>query len=209
MKWAEFLNKFAELPLFHSSMLKVFSDDSRVIQVQLCRWVKARKLARLRREWYLIEKPWRSRDVPLPFIATQIVHPSYLSLEWALQYHGMIPEAVENPTCVTTKRPQCIQAIGRLFLYHHIQPNLLTGFTAVSFDGLLAPVATAEKALFDVIYFHVQRHRFTTAWLSELRLQDMDNFDIKTFFSFARKSSKWGLQEAIEEAADFIRKEFR
>jgi hypothetical protein len=209
MKWPEFLARFVDMPLFHSSMLKVFSDDPRVIRVQLSRWVRAGKIARLRREWYLVEKPWQTRGVPLSYIATQIVQPSYLSLESAFQHHGMIPEAVENPTCLTTDRPRHVQALGRLFLYHHIQPDLLAGFALVSVEGLTVPVASAEKALFDKIYLYVQHHRFSMDWLSELRLQNMAAFDIEIFLSFASKSSKWGLRAAVDAAADFIQKELR
>lgn len=204
MKWPEFLGKFAAMPLFHSSMLKVFSTDLRQIRVQLSRWVRAGKLVRIRREWYLVANPWRAKDVPFAHIATQVVQPSYLSLEWALQYHGLIPEAVENPTCATTDRPRIIYALGRSFLYHHVQPDLLTGFTEVYIDGWLTPLASAEKALFDMIYLHVLRHRFSPAWLSELRLQNLDDFDTVRFLSFAGKSTKWGLSAAVRSAAEFI-----
>ncbi len=204
MEWREFLEKFAGMPLFHSSMLKVFPGDMRPMRVQLSRWVKAGKVVRIRREWYLIEKPWRVKEVPPAYIAAQIVQPSYLSLEWALQYHGLIPEAVENPTSVTTDRPRRIQALGRFFLYYHVQPDLLGGFEEVFIDGWPVPVASAEKALFDMIYLHVHRHGFSRAWLSELRLQNLDDFDIGRFLSFAEKSTKWGLPAAVGLAAEFI-----
>ena len=204
MKWEEFLGQFADMPLFHSSMLKVFPDDPAVIQVQLSRWVKAGRLARLRRQWYLINKPWRAKDVPLSFIAAQIVRPSYLSLEWALQHHGLIPDAVQNPTSVTTDRPQRRQALGRMLLYFHIRPELLTGFRLVSDEGWPVPVASAEKALFDKVYLHVQRRRFSADWLKELRLQNLAAFDVEAFLLFGDKSSKWGLRAALRAAADII-----
>lgn len=201
------LLKFEAMPLFHSSMLEVFPEDPGQIRVQLSRWVRAGKLVRIRREWYLIEKPWRGKEVPLAYIATQIVQPSYLSLEWALQFHGLIPDAVENPTCTTTDRPRIIQALGRSFLYHHLQRDLLTGFDEVLVDGWPVPVASAEKALFDMIYFHVRRNRLSPAWLAELRLQNLDEFDTARFKSFAGESAKWGLQAAARSAAEFIEKE--
>jgi len=205
MKWQGFLTQFADLPLFHSSLLKVFPDHPAVIQVQLSRWVKAGRLARVRRQWYLIEKPWRAKDVPVSYIAAQIVRPSYLSLEWALQHHGLIPDAVQNPTCVTTDRPQRIQALGRLFLYFHVRPELLSGFSMVSDEGWPVPVASAEKALFDKVYFHVRRRRFSADWLNELRLQNLAAFDVEAFLSFGDKSSKWGLKTALRAAAEIIR----
>ncbi|OGD18635.1 MAG: hypothetical protein A2W03_08550 [Candidatus Aminicenantes bacterium RBG_16_63_16] len=204
VKWQAVLTQFAAMPLFHSSMLRVFPDEPAVIQVQLSRWVKAGRLVRLRRQWYLINKPWRAKDVPLSYIAAQIVRPSYLSLEWALQHHGLIPDAVQNPTSVTTSRPQCIRALDRLFLYFHVRPELLTGFRLVSDEGWPVPVASAEKALFDKVYFHVRRRPFSADWLKELRLQNLAAFDIENFLSFGDKSSKWGLRAALRAAADII-----
>jgi hypothetical protein len=204
MKWQELLRQFGDMPLFHSSLLRVFPEDPAVIQVQLSRWVKAGRLARVKRQWYLIEKPWRARDVPFSYIAAQIVRPSYLSLEWALQHHGLIPDAVQNATCVTTNRPQRIRSLGRVFLYSHIQPDLLRGFSLVLDEGWQVPVASAEKALFDKVYFHVQRRRFSADWLNELRLQNLSAFDIEAFLSFGEISSKWGLRAALRAAADLI-----
>lgn len=48
----------------------------------------------LRRKLYALATPWR-RVHPHPFlIANELHHPSYVSLQSALAYHGMIPEAV-------------------------------------------------------------------------------------------------------------------
>jgi predicted transcriptional regulator of viral defense system len=207
MKWKDLVENFAEMPLFQSSMLDIFPEDRHVVQVQLSRWVASGKLVRLRRKWYLIQKPWRTVDVPLPFIATQIVQPSYLSLDWALQYHGLIPEGVPNPTCLTTDRTRRIQALDRLFLYHHVRPSLLIGFARIPIDGRPAPVAFAEKALFDKIYFHIQRNRFSPEWLREMRLQNLERFDLERFASYAKQSGKWGLPTAVQATADYIKKE--
>jgi hypothetical protein len=204
MKWRDLLTQFSGLPLFHSSMLGVFPESREAIRVQLSRWVRAGRLIRIRRQWYLIEKPWRAREVPLSYIATQIIRPSYLSLEWALQHHGLIPDAVQNPTCVTTSRPQRVEALGRAFLYYHVRPELLRGFSLVIEDGWPGPVAAAEKALFDKVYFHVQRRRFSEEWLKEIRLQNLSSFDIDAFVSFGEASAKWGLRRALRSAAELI-----
>jgi len=81
MRWKDLLTKFAKRPLFHSSMLKIFPDDPHHIQVQLSRWVDAGKLSQIRKGWYLIEKPYRLKEVPSPVIANTVVHPSYLSFD--------------------------------------------------------------------------------------------------------------------------------
>jgi len=104
MNWVEFLHQFAENPLFHSSSLKVFSETEKYIQVQVSRWVRAGKLIQIRRGWYLIAEPYRSQQVLPELIANNAVSPSYLSLEWALSFYGLIPEETPNLTSVTTAR---------------------------------------------------------------------------------------------------------
>ena len=69
------LEKLADLPLFHSSMLRVFDDDPAHIQIQLSRWSKSGKLRQIRRGWYLVEEPYRRRDVSDALIANTVVCP--------------------------------------------------------------------------------------------------------------------------------------
>lgn len=205
MKWETLLAEFADRPLFHSSMLNVFSEDPRHAQVQLARWVKAGKLSKIRREWYLIEKPFRSKNVPIPIIAITVVHPSYLSLEWALQYYEMIPEYVPNPTCVTTNRAVQFMAQGRLFIYHHIQPSLLTDYLQADWDGQKILVAQPEKALLDKLYLYLRRNTFSLEWLRELRLQNLERFNISRFKTISKKMDLKGLPRAIELTIQYIR----
>lgn len=205
MIWKDFLFEFAERPLFHSSMLEIFPDNRHHIQVQLSRWVDSGKISQVRREWYLIEKPFRLKEVPIPAIANSVVHPSYLSLDWALQYYEMIPEYVPNPTSITTGRGVQFVAQNRLFIYHHIQPSFFTGYTRLESDGHLINIAHPEKALLDKIYLFIQRNKFSSDWLKELRLQNLDSFDINRFESFSQKASKKGLSNAFKMTIQYVR----
>lgn len=205
MKWKDILIKFSERPLFHSSMLEIFPDERHHIQVQLSRWVDSGKLSQIRREWYLIEKPYRLKDVPIPVIANKVVHPSYLSLDWALQYYEMIPEYVPNPTSITTGRGVQLLAQDRLFIYHHVQPSFFIGYTRAEFDGHMITIAHLEKALLDKIYLFTKRNKFSLDWLKELRLQNLDGFSINRFESYLQKTNKKGLSKAVESAIQYIK----
>jgi len=207
MKWRDFLFEFAERPLFHSSLLEIFHDDRHHIQVQLSRWVDSGKISQIRREWYLIEKPYRLKDIPLPVIANRVVHPSYLSLEWALQYYEMIPEYVPNPTSITTERGIQFASQNRLFIYHHVQPSFFTGYSQVESDGHLISIAFAEKALLDKIYLFIHGNKFSSEWLKEMRLQNLDNFDLKRFEFFVQKTRKKALSKAVEMTVKYLREQ--
>jgi len=205
MKWKDILIKFSERPLFHSSMLEIFPDERHHIQVQLSRWVDSGKLSQIRREWYLIEKPYRLKDVPIPVIANKVVHPSYLSLDWALQYYEMIPEYVPNPTSITTGRGVQFIAQDRLFIYHHVQPSFFIGYMRTEFDGHMINVAHPEKAFLDKIYLFTQRNKFSLYWFKELRLQNLDGFSFNRFESYLQKTNKKGISKAVESAIQYIK----
>src|SRR3989344_6561832 len=46
---------------------------------------------------------------PDVYLANKLHTPSYVSLEWALSYHGVIPETVYEVTSVTTKATREIE----------------------------------------------------------------------------------------------------
>jgi predicted transcriptional regulator of viral defense system len=205
MNWNTFLNKFAERPLFHSSMLAVFPEPPHHKQVQLSRWSKAGKLTRIRRGWYMIEKPWRTTDVPLPVIADHVVHPSYLSLDWALQYYDMIPEHVPNPTSVTTSRGIKFTIKHTLFIYYHIQPPFFKGYRQEKINDYKINIAYPEKALLDKIYLFLQQNRFSARWLEELRLQELEEFNVDRFEFFSRGTNQKKFREAVKQTIQYIK----
>jgi len=207
MNWPEFLGEFAGRPLFHSSMLGIFPDNRAHAQIQLTRWTKAGKIAQIRRGWYLIERPYRRKEIPLPMIANSVIHPSYLSLEWALQYRQMIPEFVPNLTSLTTSRGTEFIFKDHLFSYHFVQPSLFTGYIREEYEGEPVFIACAEKALFDKIYLFIRKEAFSLEWLKELRLQNLEEFDLARFQSYLERTRRPGLRRAIELASRFIREQ--
>ena len=207
MNWPEFLGEFAGRPLFHSSMLGIFPDNRAHAQIQLTRWTKAGKIAQIRRGWYLIQRPYRQNEIPLPMIANSVIHPSYLSLEWALQYRQMIPEFVPNLTSLTTSRGTEFIFKDHLFSYHFVQPSLFTGYIREEYEGEPVFIACAEKALFDKIYLFIRKEAFSLEWLKELRLQNLEEFDLARFQSYLERTRRPGLRRAIELASRFIREQ--
>jgi len=205
MRWEELLNRFAGQPLFHTSHLGIFPDPSRNILVQLSRWVKAGKLVQIRRGWYLIDKPYRTKEISEAAIANAVVHPSYLSLEWALQFHGMIPEAAFHPTSITTRRGIQFESLGHIFLYHHVSPVLFRGYTEAVLAGEKIIVAGPEKALLDHVYLFSLRRSFSTLWLESLRLQNLDRFDLEEFGRLGAFVRKAGFAAVVDVTIKFIK----
>ena len=205
MRWDALLKEFSDRPLFHSSMLRIFNDAPVHIEVQLSRWSRAGKLCRIRRGWYLIEKPYRARDVSEAVIANTVVEPSYLSLEWALGFYGLIPEAIFNPTSITTARGIGFTAKDRGYFYHHVQPAFFAGYEKVERGGDVFIIAGPEKALLDKMYIAMRIGKFSTDWLKGLRLQNLNILDEDKLRGLAALVSKPGFAAAVDAAAAYIR----
>ena len=173
MRFGELLDTVSDLPVFTSGLLITAGVSPVDVQKQLARWAKSGKVIQLRRGLYALGKPYRKVS-PLPFlVANRLREPSYVSLQSALAYHGMIPEFVPVVTSVTTRRPGTVTTpLGR-FLYRHVQRRLFEGFREVEVaDGQKAFVATPEKSLLDLVY--LTPHGDEKTYLDELRLQNLE-----------------------------------
>ena len=109
-------------------------------------------LIRLKRGFYVLSREVNGKDHSLPIAANLLYGPSYLSLEFALSYYGLIPERVEALTSVTTQKNKSFSTPLGLFTYRHLSPRIYPlGVTfAPTEDGRTYLIASPEKALLDV-----------------------------------------------------------
>lgn len=88
-------------------------------------------------------------------VANAIYGPSYLSFEFALSYHGLIPEAVYTYTSATFKRKKEKKYINYFgtFTYKDIPANAYPfEILVMKEDTYQYKIASAEKALCDKLY---------------------------------------------------------
>lgn len=115
--------------------------------------VKRGELIALRRGLY-IPGPEADLPVPVPFlIANHLRGPSYVSLEAALSYWGLIPERVHEITSVTTKTSKkYTTALGRFSYQHLPSPYYSFGIESIQLTPKqTALIAIREKAVCDKI----------------------------------------------------------
>ena len=93
-------------------------------------------------------------------------YPSYLSLQTALYLRGMISQIPEVVFVVSLARTERIRTTAGTFSIHHVTPSLLGGFDVLD-SGI--HLATAEKALVDLLYLSTGRSRLFSR-LPELEL---------------------------------------
>jgi hypothetical protein len=176
MRFAALLAIVEDEPVFETGFLLAGDVDPLDVRRQLSRWVTNGRLLQFRRGLYALAPPYR-RTRPHPFlVANRLVRGSYVSLQSALAYHGIIPEHVPVTTSVTTGRPQRRENPLGSFAYHHVRPELLTGYRLERLgDGQEALVATPAKALADLV--GLVPGADSAAYLSELRLSNPDRID--------------------------------
>lgn len=128
------------------------TDGARKLLVQ--RACKSGEIIRLSPGSYILAPEYRKSE-PHPFVvASMLRFPSHISLESALSYHSLIPEAVFQVSSVTTKRSRTFHTPLGVFSFYRV-PALapLAGVETLKFDERFwAPVATPLRAIADKLY---------------------------------------------------------
>jgi len=196
MKWQDLLAIVGNEPVFTPGFLASRVTRLADVRLQLSRWTRAGKLIQLRRGVYSLADPYRKIQ-PEPFLLANALKPaSYVSLQSALAYHGMIPEYVPVITSVTTGRPEEVDTqLGR-FLYRHVKTSWFFGYRQVELTaGQAAFIAQPEKALLDLAY--LTPGTTSEAYWQQLRLQNLQGLDIQQVAYWARQEGSKKLKQVI------------
>ena len=110
-------------------------------------------IVRVKKGLYIYGESQRRRPFCRELLANLIYGPSYISLEYALHYHGLTPERVETVTSVTCGRSRTFDTPVGAFTYRMIPLEAFrTGMDRVELDaGRAFLIAIPEKALADRI----------------------------------------------------------
>lgn len=95
------------------------------------------------------------KNTPGYFLANAIYGPSYLSFDFALAYHGLIPEAVYNYTSATFRKKKKKEYKNTFGTYYYQDiPDKAFPFEIMLKEekGYTFLIATPEKALCDKLY---------------------------------------------------------
>lgn len=112
----------------------------------------------IRRGQYFNLKSKALEKTPYETIANSLYYPSYVSMEWALQYYGVIPERVISVTSVTLLRSRDLKTPFAPFIYRHISKNRYpVGFYTKINGGERFLIAKPEKALMDYVNIHAKK----------------------------------------------------
>jgi len=195
MRYSQVLNTLENEVLFESPLLAVGEVSPYQVQRRLTDWSKAGKIELLRRGLYILPKAKRKIE-PHPFhIANRMAAGSYVSLEMALHYYNLIPEHVAIITSITTGRPGAWENEFGRFSYRHIQPRYFFGIEhRLIIKQQYAFIAYPEKALLDLIY--LRKGGDSPEFIQSLRLQNLEELDLKRLQKFANRFDKPKLHRA-------------
>jgi hypothetical protein len=135
-------------------------------------------------------------NIPGYYLAPIIFGPSYLSFEFALSYHSLIPEAVHNFTsaCFEKKKAKLYETPFGTFTYRDVPSKAYpVGIILHSENGYGFQIASPEKAICDQIYkisplnnrAELERLLFDDLRIDQeafTRLNMADLFEIATLF---------------------------
>lgn len=156
MKWIDFRSKLngLSLPIFSlKAGLRILSLPYDSGRNQLSRWTKKGYLFRLKNGLYAVSDITVRGHISEYLIANSLYQPSYVSLEAALAYYGLIPELVYNVTSITTKPTRRFEVGNTTYRYRTLKPKCFTGYVVKESNGVLFRIAEVEKAIVDYYYF--------------------------------------------------------
>lgn len=118
---------------------------------KITRMLRSKEIMRVKKGLYVLGDHLRRKPLLREELANLIYGPSYVSLEYALSYYGLIPEQATTVTSVTSGRSRLFQTpVGR-FTYRQINLQAFrVGMDRVEReDGQAFLIATREKAMAD------------------------------------------------------------
>lgn len=149
MKYIDFAEKFKDFPVINIADVKTaFSDFN---PRRIYEWQKAGYIKKVARNFYTFTNKTLSGD-EMCFVGNKLREPSYLSMEYALNYYSLIPEAVFLFTSITTKKTASFEASIGNFNYKSVKNSLFFGYVLKGQEKVKYKMAEPEKAILDFLY---------------------------------------------------------
>jgi len=183
MKYTQLLENLKN-PIFSLHDLALFGQKA--IPSQISNLAKKGDIIRLKNGLYVIAS--RKNNVVPEYIAFRMYDPSYVSLEWALYKHGLMPDIPYNVTSITAKPTREFKTSFGSFIYKSVKPDLFFGYTKrEDVAGQPYLLALPEKALLDYLYLNLSRLK-NQADIDSLRLNPftLKELNTKTLKEYAQ-----------------------
>lgn len=176
---------------YEEARVVAFETATATLKLQLHQWKKAGELISLKRGLYL----FAGRQVENSEIARALYHPCYISLEYALNYYGLLPDVPFGITLVTTKTTRKFNTPCGQFIYQKIPIRAFLGFDPKTLMG------GCEKCLVDYLYLNQHRLVPDEQFWEEMRWQNLG--EVK--FGKAKKFSHYFRSKKLDYLLESLR----
>jgi len=151
MQYLEFKNCFEKYKVFSINEIEKINPNFN--KMNLLSWQKKEYIIKLRNNFYKFTENKSDEDL-LFLIANKIYSPSYISLESAFSYYGIIPEGVFSVNSISTLKTNNFKNKLGNFNYKNIKTNLFFGYKLVQKKEYTFKIAEIEKAILDYLYLN-------------------------------------------------------
>lgn len=171
----ETVREFVKGEIFSDTDLAAAFPDRRIREGRLQRMVKRGEIIRLKRGLFAFSGTYRRAPVSTYYLANILRGPSYVSLESALSFYNLIPEAVYAMTSVTYLRTSSYKTPLGFFSYRLIPKKAFPYGVTVHEQGTVKfLIASKEKALVDKLYLDCKQNDFFDVVVNSLRIAEED-----------------------------------
>ena len=160
----------------HEMLFDILKDSFSNVNEKISSMIKKNDIIRLKRGIYFLNPKYSSIPIDKISVANILYTPSYVSFEYALSYHSLIPERVYGVTSATLRLKKIYDTpIGR-FDYIKVPKRVFSIGVDWLYDDELGGrlIATKEKALCDKI-----KHEKKLGVLSQKKLWDYLIYDLR------------------------------
>lgn len=195
MKYRDFETRFR--PFFLFSLQDILKLDPGFHRQRLHEWMQKGYIRKVVNGFYIFSNI--SLDERLLFLISNTAYaPSYVSLESALSYYGLIPEGVYEVTAVSSRSTRLFRSDVASFRYRHMKREMFWGYTLEQVSGRMCMIAEPEKAILDFLYFHSSF--VTKDDMQSLRINRYSfeqGVDAKKIMRYAEQSGNVSLQKRV------------
>lgn len=192
------LIQFGNTPMDFAAVASLFPNN-KCKHNKVSSLEKRGDLIRLKQGLYVNHPDVSQKPLSLFLIGNNLYGPSYISLQSALRYYGLIPEQVFTICSMTTKPSHIFRNSLATFEYVHTNSQVFPiGVREETFvDGTSVLMASPEKALCDLIadisHLNLRYRKEILVWLEEDIRFDMDelfHFDTGILREYAKVGKK-------------------
>jgi len=199
----ETLEQLGVIPVDYSVLRSLFSDYS-FPQNKIANLEREGKIIRLKRGQYIVSDKISRELISPELIANHIYGPSYVSMESALRFYGLIPEQVFSVRSMTTNRSR--RFTNSIGIFEYITVN--ERYYSIGIKQQIVEerytflIASPEKALCDMITA-TPRLKLQSVKAMQIYLEEDLRFDITRLEEF----NKEVIAECIQtgKKADILR----